>query len=93
VCEKRRRQARLCRRGVTRDGEKGHAYSVPEDEADTRGFLARGRDDRHQFPLAPEDAAECEIVSKKVDSTYRSDRCPVWIKVRNPPASLCSGRG
>jgi bifunctional non-homologous end joining protein LigD len=24
------------------------------------------------------------IVSKKVDSTYRSGRCPVWIKVRNP---------
>jgi hypothetical protein len=45
---------------------------------------SRGRDDRHQFPLAPEDAAECEIVSKKVESTYRSDRCPVWIKVRNP---------
>jgi hypothetical protein len=24
------------------------------------------------------------IVSKKTDSTYRSGRCPVWIKVRNP---------
>jgi bifunctional non-homologous end joining protein LigD len=24
------------------------------------------------------------IVSKKVDSTYRSGPCPVWIKVRNP---------
>jgi bifunctional non-homologous end joining protein LigD len=24
------------------------------------------------------------IVSKKVDSTYRSGRCLVWIKVRNP---------
>ena len=24
------------------------------------------------------------IVSKKVDGTYRSGRCPVWIKVRNP---------
>jgi ATP-dependent DNA ligase len=24
------------------------------------------------------------IVSKKVDSTYRSGRCSVWIKVRNP---------
>jgi bifunctional non-homologous end joining protein LigD len=24
------------------------------------------------------------IVSKKVDSTYRSGRCAVWIKVRNP---------
>jgi bifunctional non-homologous end joining protein LigD len=24
------------------------------------------------------------IVSKKVDSTYRSGPCRVWIKVRNP---------
>ena len=24
------------------------------------------------------------IVSKKIDSKYRSGRCPVWIKVRNP---------
>jgi bifunctional non-homologous end joining protein LigD len=24
------------------------------------------------------------IVSKKVDGTYRSGPCPVWIKVRNP---------
>jgi bifunctional non-homologous end joining protein LigD len=27
------------------------------------------------------------IVSKRVDGTYRSGPCPVWIKVRNP-ASL-----
>jgi len=24
------------------------------------------------------------IISKKVDGTYRSGPCPVWIKVRNP---------
>jgi bifunctional non-homologous end joining protein LigD len=24
------------------------------------------------------------MVSKRVDGTYRSGRCPVWIKVRNP---------
>jgi bifunctional non-homologous end joining protein LigD len=24
------------------------------------------------------------IVSKRVDGTYRSGQCPVWIKVRNP---------
>jgi hypothetical protein len=24
------------------------------------------------------------IVSKRVDGTYRSGRCPAWIKVRNP---------
>jgi hypothetical protein len=32
--------------------------------------------------VRPEDA-----VSKKVDGTYRSGQCGVWIKVRNP-ASL-----
>jgi bifunctional non-homologous end joining protein LigD len=31
------------------------------------------------------------IVSKRVDSTYRSGPCPVWIKVRNP-ASLALQR-
>jgi ATP-dependent DNA ligase len=30
------------------------------------------------------------IVSKKVDSTYRSGRCSVWIKIRNP-ASIAAG--
>jgi type IV secretory pathway VirD2 relaxase len=50
----------LEREGVTRDGEKGHAYSALEDEADSRAFLVRGRNDRHQFRfiVAPEDAAE-----------------------------------
>jgi type IV secretory pathway VirD2 relaxase len=49
----------LERDGVTRDGEKGHAYSALEDEADGRAFIARGRDDRHQFRfiVAPEDGA------------------------------------
>jgi bifunctional non-homologous end joining protein LigD len=32
------------------------------------------------------------IVSKKVDGTYRSGPCPVWIKVRNP-ASIAVQRG
>jgi bifunctional non-homologous end joining protein LigD len=31
------------------------------------------------------------IVSKKIDSTYRSGPCPVWIKVRNP-ASIAEQR-
>jgi type IV secretory pathway VirD2 relaxase len=50
----------LEREGVTRDGEKGHAYSALENEADGGAFLARGREDRHQFRfiVAPEDAAE-----------------------------------
>jgi ATP-dependent DNA ligase len=33
------------------------------------------------------------IVSKAVDGTYRSGPCRVWIKIRNPPASACSGSG
>jgi len=50
----------LERDGVTRDGEKGHAYSSVENEADGRAFIERGRDDRHQFRfiVAPEDAGE-----------------------------------
>jgi hypothetical protein len=32
------------------------------------------------------------IVSKRVDGTYRSGPCRVWIKVRNPAISRRSGR-
>ena len=48
----------LERDGVTRDGEKGRAYSAREDEADGRAFVARGKEDRHQFRfiVAPEDS-------------------------------------
>ncbi|ARN83494.1 hypothetical protein B1812_08240 [Methylocystis bryophila] len=50
----------LERDGVTRQGEKGRAYSAIENEADGRAFLERGRGDRHQFRfiVAPEDAVE-----------------------------------
>jgi type IV secretory pathway VirD2 relaxase len=50
----------LERDGVTRDGEKGRVYSAGEDEADGRAFIARGREDRHQFRfiVAPEDSIE-----------------------------------
>jgi type IV secretory pathway VirD2 relaxase len=50
----------LERDGVTREGEKGRAYSAIENEADGRAFIERGRDDRHQFRfiVAPEDAEE-----------------------------------
>ena len=55
--------AHLCyleRDGVTRDGEKGRAYSAIENEADGRAFIERGREDRHQFRfiVAPEDSAD-----------------------------------
>ncbi len=50
----------LERDGVTRDGEKGRAYSALENEADGRAFIERGREDRHQFRfiVAPEDAVD-----------------------------------
>jgi type IV secretory pathway VirD2 relaxase len=50
----------LERDGVTRDGEKGRAYSSFENGADGRAFIERGREDRHQFRfiVAPEDAGE-----------------------------------
>ena len=50
----------LERDGVTRDGEKGRAYSALENEADGHAFIERGREDRHQFRLivAPEDSIE-----------------------------------
>lgn len=52
----------LERDGVTRDGERGKAYSAFENEADGKAFVERGRGDRHQFRfiVAPEDAAEME---------------------------------
>ncbi|UPJ54633.1 relaxase/mobilization nuclease and DUF3363 domain-containing protein [Bradyrhizobium sp. 200] len=50
----------LERDGVTRDGERGKAYSAFENEADGKAFVERGREDRHQFRfiVAPEDATE-----------------------------------
>jgi type IV secretory pathway VirD2 relaxase len=50
----------LERDGVTRDGERGRAYSAFENEADGKAFVERGRGDRHQFRfiVAPEDATE-----------------------------------
>jgi type IV secretory pathway VirD2 relaxase len=50
----------LERDGVTRDGEKGRAYSELENDADGRAFIERGREDRQQFRfiVAPEDAGE-----------------------------------
>jgi type IV secretory pathway VirD2 relaxase len=50
----------LERDGVNRDGEKGKAYSALEDETDSKAFIERGREDRHQFRfiVAPEDSNE-----------------------------------
>jgi type IV secretory pathway VirD2 relaxase len=50
----------LERDGVTRDGERGKAYSAFENETDGKAFVERGRGDRHQFRfiVAPEDATE-----------------------------------
>ncbi|MDF2811650.1 MAG: hypothetical protein K0S56_2681 [Microvirga sp.] len=50
----------LERDGVTRDGEKGRAYSALGDEVDAKAFVERSGEDRHQFRfiVAPEDAPE-----------------------------------
>jgi type IV secretory pathway VirD2 relaxase len=50
----------LERDGVTRDGEKGRAYSALEDQADGQAFVERGLGDRHQFRfiVAPEDSTD-----------------------------------
>ncbi|PSJ57139.1 hypothetical protein C7I85_23265 [Mesorhizobium soli] len=56
-CRRGRCPYALSRRGRgTAEGEKGHAYSAVDDEADGRAFFDRGRDDRHQFRVivAPE---------------------------------------
>ncbi|MFZ2307627.1 MAG: relaxase/mobilization nuclease and DUF3363 domain-containing protein [Rhodoferax sp.] len=50
------------RDGVTRDGEKGHAYGPETDAADLKVFEERGKGDRHQFRfiVSVEDAGELE---------------------------------
>jgi type IV secretory pathway VirD2 relaxase len=50
----------LERDGVSREGEQPRVYSAIEDQADGKAFVARGREDRHQFRLivSPEDAAD-----------------------------------
>jgi type IV secretory pathway VirD2 relaxase len=50
----------LERDGVSREGEEPRVYSTIENEADGKAFIARGREDRHQFRLivSPEDAAD-----------------------------------
>jgi type IV secretory pathway VirD2 relaxase len=50
----------LERDGVTREAERGKAYSAFENEADGKALVERGRGDRHQFRfiVAPEDATE-----------------------------------
>ncbi|HGL4257345.1 relaxase/mobilization nuclease and DUF3363 domain-containing protein [Burkholderia dolosa] len=48
------------REGVARQGGPGHAYGPTTDEADTKAFEERGREDRHQFRfiVSPEDAEQ-----------------------------------
>ena len=50
------------RGGTTREGGRGTLYSADLDNADSKAFLCRSHDDRHQFRLivAPEDGAEYE---------------------------------
>jgi hypothetical protein len=56
----------LERDGVTRNGEKGQAYSADGDIADGRDFLKRGRDNRHQlrFIVSAEEGVELTDLSQ-----------------------------
>jgi type IV secretory pathway VirD2 relaxase len=49
----------LEREGVQRNGERGQLFSTFTDEADRKAFVARSREDRHQFRLiiSPDDGA------------------------------------
>jgi type IV secretory pathway VirD2 relaxase len=50
----------LKREGVTRDGTPARMFDATNEDADTRAFAERARDDRHHFRfiVSPEDAAE-----------------------------------
>lgn len=50
------------REGVNRQGGPGHAYGPTTDNADTKAFEERGREDRHQFRfiVSPEDAEQLD---------------------------------
>ncbi|MDP9968851.1 type IV secretory pathway VirD2 relaxase [Variovorax paradoxus] len=50
------------RDGVTRDGQRGHAYGAATDAADLKAFEKRGQSDRHQFRfiISVEDAEQLE---------------------------------
>jgi len=50
------------REGVDRQGGPGQAYGPTTDEADTKAFEGRGREDRHQFRfiVSPEDAEQLD---------------------------------
>ncbi|MBM7488159.1 type IV secretory pathway VirD2 relaxase [Bradyrhizobium sp. USDA 3686] len=50
----------LRREGVTRDGEKARLFDPETDDADSKAFADRCKDDRHHFRfiVSPEDASE-----------------------------------
>lgn len=58
----------LQRDGVTRDGEKGQAYSASRDVEDGRAFVERGREDRHQFRFIVS-AEDCVELSDSLATT------------------------
>jgi type IV secretory pathway VirD2 relaxase len=58
----------LQRDGTTRDGERGTLYSAVGDDPDSREFLERGSEDRHEFRIvvSPEDGAEYDELKPMV---------------------------
>jgi type IV secretory pathway VirD2 relaxase len=70
-----------------------HPISVLEDEADSRAFLARDRDDRHQFRfiVTPEDAAECE--ASPMTAGFSTLRATAARGIRHRASELMTGAG
>ena len=71
------------RDGTSRAGAPGQLYSATEDQADSEAFLARGRDDRHQFRfiIAPEDAAELSDLTGHTRDLMRSVEADLGTKL------------
>jgi hypothetical protein len=66
----------LERDGVTRDGERGKAYSVFDNEVDGKAFVERGREDCHQFRFIVCGGASINLAPALADDRVWNDRYP-----------------
>jgi hypothetical protein len=91
----------LQREGVTTDGQHGQAYSGEDDRADTRAFIERGLEDRHQFRfiVAAEDGVALGELKAFTRQLMRQmgqdlDTALDWLAISTPasrtPISRCA---